>query len=369
MNRIIFLPVFFFCFSLNAQFFMFPGDTNNDGVANYIDVLPIGLAYLGEGQPREIPGVDWIQQEFFPFGQTLPFTGVDYGFIDCDGNGFIDSLDIEAIFLNYDSVQISANPPPQPYEPSDTLFTTSIPELSVSFEIDTAFVNDTIFANIDILFPDSIAVSPALGVALGLEYDPEFIIDSLTVIFPDTLADDLMFVTAASNFSSFYRLPDEGRIEIGAAGRGQNAINGSRTLATARIIVEDVIIRSEGEKPFYFDLTDVLLLDNQERVLEINFHSDTLLLIDTVVGINDVIYSDDLKIYPNPARKEVTIESKGMPVQEVLFFNQLGQMVKREKIINRRKFRLPVGQLSPGMYYLHVRTEHGLVIKKLIVVS
>jgi type IX secretion system substrate protein len=367
MNRIILLPLFFFCISLNAQFFMYPGDTNNDGVANYIDVLPIGLAYQGEGPPREIPVINWAQQEYFLFGQTLPFSGVDYGFIDCDGNGFIDSLDIEAIYINYESMQSNAFPFPQPYEPSDTLFTTNIPEVSISFEIDTAFVSDTILVAIEILFPGSLAVEPALGLALGLVYDTEFIKDSLTVIYPDTISDDLMFVTAASNYSSFWRLPDEGRMEIGAAGRGQNAISGSRTIATAFIVIEDVIIRSEGEKPFYFELTDVLLLNDQEQILEVNFHSDTLLLIDTVVGLVDLIYPDEVKIYPNPTRDDITIQSKKYPVQEVLFFNQLGQAIRRDLIAERRKFRLPTDSLSVGIYFLQIRTTGGIVVKKMII--
>ena len=68
MNRIIFLPLLLFFNFSNAQFLMFPGDTNNDGIANYYDVLPIGLAYNSEGEPRVAPNLDWMPQQFFPLG-------------------------------------------------------------------------------------------------------------------------------------------------------------------------------------------------------------------------------------------------------------------------------------------------------------
>ena len=122
MNRIIIVPFLLLYSFVNAQFLMFPGDTNNDGIANYYDILPIGLAYDSLGPPRELPSFNWEAQEFFPWGKILPFSGVEYGFIDCDGNGIIDSLDVEAIALNYDSMQMEANPPPMPYELPDTPF-------------------------------------------------------------------------------------------------------------------------------------------------------------------------------------------------------------------------------------------------------
>lgn len=366
MNRIILLLLLFFSGSLHSQFLLFPGDANNDGVANYIDVLPIGLAYGEEGPSREIPSTDWLPQQFFPFGQILPFSGVEYGFIDCDGNGIIDSLDIEAIALNYDSIQNMANPPPMPYTPSDTLFTTNIPELSVSFQVDTVFVSDTIRADIDIVYSDPINIEPALGVALGLEYDAEFVKDSLTLIFPDTISDDLMFVSAASNFLSFWRLPSEGRIELGAAGRGQNAINNTRTIATAMIIIEDIIVRSEGEIPFYFTLSDIMLLNANEQVLEINFHSDTLLLLDTLVNANELIIGEDIKVYPNPSRGYLTLESEGANIEQVRLINQMGQEVSVKDYNARRKVRFDALNIPRGIYILHIKTAKGWLIRKVV---
>ncbi len=366
MNRIIILPFLLFYTFINAQLMMFPGDTNNDGIANYYDVLPIGLAYNSQGPPREIQNINWMPQEFFQWGQILPFSNVEFGFIDCDGNGIVDSMDVEAIAVNYDQMQNQANPPPMPYNLPDTLFTTNVPELSISFSMDTAMVSDTFFAQINLTFPGPGDIEPGLGIAFGLEYDAALVKDSLTVIFPDTLADDLMFVSAASNFISFYRLPQEGRIEMGAAGRGQNVINGNRIVANVRFIVEDQIIRSV-ERGFAFTFTDVLLINNQERVLDIGTFSDTIVLVDTsTVRVKEVILENEIRLFPNPAHNQITIESDHLIFEDIIIYNQLGQMVFFKKIPGQRQHQINIENLPRGIYFAKIHTNKGVLTKKVL---
>ncbi|MBK9013208.1 MAG: hypothetical protein IPM82_03480 [Saprospiraceae bacterium] len=124
MCRFIFLLSFLCSLHLAAQpIILFPGDANNDGVANQYDLLPIGVAYGQEGFPRPGATLDWLPQ-FLPqqWLQALPVSGVNLGFCDSDGNGLIDSFDIDAIALNFDSTQTGAQPPPMPYLLPDTCF-------------------------------------------------------------------------------------------------------------------------------------------------------------------------------------------------------------------------------------------------------
>lgn len=365
MNRIVVIPFLLVTSLVSAQFLMFPGDTNNDGVANYLDILPIGLGYNTPGIPREIPNINWIPQEFIPWGQILPFSGVEYGFIDCNGNGFIDSLDLDIIALNYDQMQVQANPPPMPYELPDTLFTTNVPGLNISFNVDTAYVTDTFFVQINLDYPGPGMPESALGIAFGLEYNADLVKDSLTVILPNTVPDDLMFITAASNFLDIYRLPAEGRIEIGAAGRGQNAINGPRNLATVQFIVEDVIIRSV-EKEFVFTFTDVLLINDQERVLEVGTFSDTIILVDTSsVFVEEVNLENEIEVFPNPSVNEITVKSGIYFLKEIQIFNQLGQEVRYQKITSQNVVHIFKENLPGGIYFLKIQTDKGILTKKI----
>ncbi len=364
MNRIIFLPLLLIFNFSNAQFLMFPGDTNNDSIANNYDILPIGLAYGAEGEPRIDQSIDWLPHEFFPWFINLPFSGVDYGFIDCDGNGFIDSLDVEAIAHNYDQVQFEANPPPMPYDLPDTLFTTNIPQLVVSFDLDTAMVMDTFFAQIELIYADTGDIEPALGIAFGLEYDADLVKDSLTVIFPDTMPDDLMFVHAASNFVGFHRAPAEGRVEVGAAGRGQNVISGPRPVAKVRFIVEDQIIRSV-ERDFSFHFTDVLMINNEERVLNVGTFSDTILLID-VTPVYEINLENEIQVFPNPSNSNLYFEAESLVFQSIQIFNQLGQLVESKYISDLQKTQINIANLPHGIYFTKIHTDKGILTKKVI---
>ena len=111
MIRFTFLLLLIFaCAIAHSQVIMFPGDANNDGVANQYDILPVGVAYGMEGFPR--PGASPIwQPQFQPFAwpQNLPVSGVNLAFVDSDGNGLIDSLDIDAIAFNFASTSFLAN--------------------------------------------------------------------------------------------------------------------------------------------------------------------------------------------------------------------------------------------------------------------
>ncbi len=175
----------FFFLSINSiatgqEGILFPGDTNNDGIANFYDLLPIGFTYSRENVERD-PLFQTITWEPKPFLDTVgvdppdPITGFDISFADCNGNGIVDSLDIDAIVLNYDSIQTMAFPPPMPVNYPDTLFTGSLggnPQISLdlsSLTSDTLMPNDTLTLDINFVFPDSLPDS--LGV-LGVAYHP-----------------------------------------------------------------------------------------------------------------------------------------------------------------------------------------------------
>ena len=212
------------------------------------------------------------------------------------------------------------------------------------------------------IFPQPVEI-PALGIAFGLEYDAELVKDSLTVVFPDTIADDMMFVSAASNFVGFYRDLPPGRVEMGAAGRGQNVIAGNRIVGKVRFIVEDVLIRSV-EKEFAINVTDILLINDQERVLQIGTHSDTILLIDPINNLNEIDLDSKVHIFPNPANNYLNIKSEDLKLQNIQIYNQLGQLVNSFKISNQQQFQINIQSLPRGIYLTKIQTDQGFLTKK-----
>jgi len=80
-------------------------------------------------------------------------------------------------------------------------------------------------------------------------------------------------------------------------------------------------------------------------------------------GINIYECSGQIKIYPNPATNNITIESPQQAIIEML--NIQGQLIKI-LTANSYKTNIDVSAFPKGMYVVKVKTEKGIKIKKLI---
>ncbi len=358
--------LFLACGALQSQITMFPGDANNDGVANHFDLLPVSVAYGSEGIPR--PGASPIwQPQFLPLSwpQNLPVSGINLGFVDSDGNGLIDSLDMDAIALNFDSVQTASQPPPQPYLLPDTCFSCPKPDLLITFDKDTAMVKDTFYALLTLRYPPNVPpFQGSLGIAFDLTYDPENVKDDLIQVFPDTIPGDLLFVTATSNLAKSWRVSD-GMIGFGAAGKGQNALFAPRLLGTVQIVVEDMVIRSVSV-PFWLDASNILIINELEQivcpgVIEV----DTLVLFDPVDYATETDqWVGEVDISPNPATNTLSVLSHHAQVLQLEVFSLAGLSVLQVKNAPAFSATLDISALPPGLFFLKIKTSAGPVVRK-----
>ena len=70
-----------------------------------------------------------------------------------------------------------------------------------------------------------------------------------------------------------------------------------------------------------------------------------------ILNINNAVFGESIKIYPNPTANFITITSNKMTVNSAKIYNQLGQLIM-EREINTSSKRLDVSHLSKGMYHL-----------------
>ena len=87
------------CYGYNGE--VWPGDTNEDNVVNNKDFLSVVTAYGTTGATRNIQGNSWLPLQSAEWFQTFP-NGVNFNNADCNGDGFIDYDDLEAIQENYE---------------------------------------------------------------------------------------------------------------------------------------------------------------------------------------------------------------------------------------------------------------------------
>ena len=374
MRLILFsLSLNFFIASLSfAQpVFMYPGDANNDGRADHIDVLPIGVAFGQNGPPRDPTPLDWIPQLAEPWMPlVLPVSQIDLAFVDCNGDGTVDSLDIEAIALNYDEMQNNSMPPPIPYIERLIQFCFSCPQpdILVTFSQDTVGGLDTFSATFTLRYlPDVLPQLGALGIAFDVEYDydPDMIIDSLTRAYPDTVPDDRMYVVAThTEVVASGLLPPAGSIRFGAAGKGKNVYFSTTPLFTAEFVISDMIIR-RGVAPelFSFKISNVLIINEKEQLIGLGG-----IFMDTVVVATKEAFRAQpfVQLSPNPVREILTIESPESPIEKIEIHSLAGECVVALEIGGQSRFELPVVGLSPGIWLAVIQTQKGVAVKKFV---
>ena len=262
---------------------LFPGDANNDGRANHVDLLAIALNFGKTGPLRSNPTINWAPKGFTAWPDSLPVTGVNAAFSDTNGDGTVNTADLQAVELNYDSTQNASLPPPKKYAPTHPAPTTARPKLVFRFDKDTATVNDTLRLDIYYVQPNALpAANSPMGVAFALDFDPALVKDSLTTIHFDTSGNDLLFAAAASGFVDTRAVPP-GAVEFGAAGRRAPRLAFDRHLGSIDFIIVEVIVRNDtAYRDFKINVRDVLFLDTLERVFDYDIQLDSVVLYQVV---------------------------------------------------------------------------------------
>ena len=85
---------------------VFPGDCNNDGRVNELDVLPLGIFFAVEGPRRDLFG----EGNSFAAKQAVEWTDKRATYADANGDGVIDVTDLLVISTNWDLTHPAAAP-------------------------------------------------------------------------------------------------------------------------------------------------------------------------------------------------------------------------------------------------------------------
>jgi hypothetical protein len=84
----------------------------------------------------------------------------------------------------------------------------------------------------------------------------------------------------------------------------------------------------------------------------------------TTIGINDISLASGVKLYPNPASDQLTIEMESR-FNTVEITNTLGQVVYKANLTEKTKV-IDVTGYSAGMYYVKLQGDAGMVTKKFV---
>lgn len=346
---------------------VWPGDVNNNGVVNGVDLLYWGIAFGSSGPTRAMESTDWSAQPAgAPWAQNFP-SGLNYAFADCNGNGIIDGEDYDnAIKENFGLTQGIL---------SSDGFTNAtagaVPKLRM---VPSATLVEE-GASIDIgLFLDDSAqpLNNFYGIALKMTYTTGLLQDDDGPDF-DFTEDNWLEVGDNNAQELFEDGNGSGFAELAFTRTNQQAVAvETGAIGQFRVIVEDIIVGLEIDT-FVIQIDSVLIIGADFSTVatipdsvSIIIAKDTSKLTSSTRMLTPAQLANNIRVFPNPARSGFQLNSP-IPVTELSLIGPLGRSVwlTPTRSLNRR-VSLPPG-LPPGLYALLLRTPYGDCLKKLMI--
>ena len=340
---------------------VWPGDTNNDGIVNQADVLPLGLYWIQTGPPRVNGSCNWFGQPATPWS-ILAATSAD-----ANGGGIVDQADVLCIGINWGkthtaTVLSKAN--------------AALPEFQNAFQgpnLDISINGDTdpgqIFS-IEILAND---VTNLFGLSFEFVYSPISFIEPLSVEpgSGNLLGDDLVFVRNIDL--------DAGKVSIGLTRKaGQGGLNGSGLISTITVKMSDTAIT--GQATTWLSIENVQAVDPDGNAIQFDLNNVTLVPLVTEVEPSVITTPDNFALhqnYPNPFNPSTTIAYQLPKTNRVTLkiYNLAGQEIRTlfDQIKPPENFSVQWDgkdskgeQVASGVYIYQLKAEGFIAQKKLL---
>ncbi len=96
----------------------------------------------------------------------------------------------------------------------------------------------------------------------------------------------------------------------------------------------------------------------------INDRSEGFFLVrSNLLNVSDFDAETNFAIYPNPASDQLTIETKGDPISEILILDVVGKLLYSEENLNSTLKNIDITSFSEGIYFVNVNNR---ITKKII---
>lgn len=346
----LFLVLFYAPYSY-AQM-LWPGDVNNNGIVNGVDVLYAGIAIGSEGAERPGASQDWQAQALgTPWAESFP-DGINYAYADCDGNGEVEDDDIEEIikdnfFLTHGTII------PDEYSTGSPA---TAPLVKLEAQNSNISTNQSLVIDLW-LGEEAMPIQDFYGIAIRMKYNPDFTLASeweFEEVNPwyDPLDEDSekLFVVDETN----------GIMELAITKTNHQSSTGSGKIGEFYIIIEDIVFGLQ---------TDTLKLQIENiRMIDKDFNTLSVVKDSTFVVISRPS-ATSVRIFPNPAKDVFTISSDdvitGFELRDItgkiILTSTANQLQGHATNVEVDAYRL-----IPQLYLLRIFTDKGVVVKKII---
>jgi len=331
---------------------VWPGDTDDNTVANNYDLLPIGLAYGLIGIPRGSVSIAWAGQLSQNWNLTFPIPNLpDHKYFDCNGDAAIDSLDVAAISNNYGQ-QYSRFGPSSLFGPTPIYTSSSL-----------AQAGDTV--SLDIFLGDSMNTATNIyGLAFTLHYDAN-------LVESNTASLDFSNSWLGNNLIDVQRdFPAQGQIDGAVSRIDQTTVTGMGAIGRISFTIRDDLVMGRVNHPdstlkVNISISDVRLIDNNNTEIGTNPQSSSIKIIEST-AVNHIGNNTAIKVYPNPASNILIVEHSKGRMESIELMDSRGRLIRRS-IAPQQIHKIDVSDLPKGVYWLSVQTTEGIWTDKVMV--
>jgi len=338
-----------------AQDCVWPGDSNNDGIANMLDLLQLGRTIGEFGLARTNPTLEWFGQFANEWGKSTFGSNLDFKYADADGNGEVDEDDMDGLDDSYNlthAVHPEINPFLKTYPISLVPITTG------------PYTNgDLVVFDLLLGQPNAEAIN-MYGITYSFGYNPLFVNDSSV----DIDFDESSWIYTNNNspvLSMVKNLELQGRLDAGLTRTNGYSVSGQGKVATVSFIIDDDVEVKAKDRFISLDISidNIIGQDDNGNYFQLPSYK-TQVIYDTG-GFDDLTTNEDLILFPNPTNEFLSLHLNGEQfMTDVKIYNITGQQMFALDNLQWERAQLDVSQYPQGMYILQSRISDGSVLQK-----
>lgn len=337
---------------------VWPGDTDNNSRANNFDLLPIALAYGTPGGVRVNATNVWAGQTSNNWNTPFALAGLpNYKHIDCNGDAVIDSLDVNAIRLNY----------AQRYWRSAVVATTvsgshsQDPPLYV--DCDTINQGDSLHCMGVNLGDATTEAVDAYAIAFTINYDP-MVVQSASITYGSS------WLGAANELISVEKdYVAQGKLETAVGRTDKLSVTGDGRIGTVCFTIRDDILRVSQPDTVTMPITIDAVRFVDERGTEKPTEPKTgcLSIVEVLSDVQVVENEQDINLYPNPTTGWVRISGLENNLQKITIRAITGELLFTKTIEGENDIDLDLSSLPEAVYLVSIETLGQIINKRLLI--
>ena len=383
---------------------VWPGDINNNGIVNGVDLLYHGVAEGMSGPKRDEPGVQWVAYDSAPQWSDQFSDGINYSSADVNGKGKVEARDRRALWQgNYGNTHGGVIP---------DIYLQGDPNTDSSIEI-TAATNQVSaggLAEFSISLGDANQpITDFFGITFTLKFDPTYVADETIKPLwdPESVDLELLSNTWLNNQTdkaeAFVHLDNAlGELEVVIMRTESGSTSGHGEIASVMVAIEDIVMLEDT--PTAFTVEDIKLIDDQLVESPIAGSSTTVVIeantmalqVDesdgTTAGVGVGLVDDtaseepetitadqwtageteekgvvELRVYPNPVVNQLQVETGSTVelVENMRLFAADGQLLLQQNNVQASSASMDVSRLPQGNYFLQLETSTGVTVKQI----